>query len=50
MKLQNSLMFVITDLVKDSNVQYLDISDDDCEGELYQADHLPVEMHLYLTL
>ena len=37
-KLQNSPVFVITDLVKDSNVQYLDISDDDSEGELYQAE------------
>ena len=37
-KLQNSSVFVITDLFKDSNVQFLDVSDDDNEGELYQAE------------
>ena len=37
-KLQNSSVFVITDLVQDSNVQFLDFSDEDNEGELYQAE------------
>ena len=37
-KLQNSSVFVITDLIQDSNVQFLDFSDEDTEGELYQAE------------
>lgn len=37
-KLQSSSVFVITDLVQDSNVQFLDISDDDNEEELYQSE------------
>ena len=37
-KLKNTSVFVITDLVHDSNVQFLDFSDEDTEGELYQAE------------
>ena len=37
-KLQNSSVLVITDLVQDSNVQFLDFSDKDTEGELYQSE------------
>ena len=37
-KLQNSSVLVVTDLVQDSNVQFLDFSDEDTEGELYQSE------------
>ena len=37
-KLKTTSVFVITDLVQDSNVQFLDFSDEDTGGELYQAE------------
>ena len=37
-KLQNSSVLVVTDLDQDSNVQFLDFSDEDTEGELYQSE------------